>query len=995
MASTTIKKIESITLNGSNKYAGGYIYNISFKPSFSGSPSEIQVNVINETGAYTPPKLDLKSTVQVKIGKLDLGGFFLYRTKKRNSSQGNILELYLIDPTFVLDKFFLGLVSKHGWTDSYKKSIEKDISNIKAGKGYTDRLNEVIKSGGQDGDKGDIFSQTDNLILIGRLFHPCDTNKDNKIDYKEDGSNLDFCDPCPHCPPEKFESKCFELSSTRIFGVAYSFKDFVDNWTKIKFSNGVSIGIETPNLSSKNSKTYANFFREHTGTIREVLSAWCNDFGLNWYYDFKNKKIKFIDLSSKEIEVKEDIIINKYKDVQLISYDLEETIENTEQRGSISWYEREGQKKAYDCNKAEPVSLAPVYAADYFGNRIRNADTATGVAKLNSNDDAVGAILCNYNQALRDAFWFRTVYECTTPTKAAGLITDLEEKKPQKFKNSNGEELIISKPFTMQEMGDMKILAVVPRDPVKGGKETAFSKIAKDFYPTLYNQLTTIEQETFNRYSGYFIIAYFDEDYYSQRIDMEKDAFNFMGRFFMREHLTKLCGITGNQEFIKNNTQVESADGSAGLYSKEEGIGTNPLSKYKYYQSGCLGCMMGTGNLSKEPPKQQKYTKGGSVNSQGFNFSASNGGLYLQQTPTKYKEQDGPTFSSNIGNQVPLRVSQTNIILEREPSWSPTADEFMETTVENLTETNINLLAPALLGGDGKGSDNKWILEALGQTVSGIESMIKVLVAYPGGFTVESTNKEKHPTEKTVFDKPKNEQILRRIGGKFGYDTKLGLLNNTCSKISFILYDTKGKPVKDVIPSIYTPPHVMRDLEGKEIIKSNFNTSASTPCDACLGQEGRPPGYKVFVTQNFSQSVVIPKIQTGVASGIKAPEEVMNFNINYHTITNDDLIAYTGYRGYGCVPNLNYLKNINDSYAELSFQNKESDKTLSVEIKGLPDLDDIATEMQNGLNEININVNDQGISSNLVYGTKLMREINSDLIKFGNENNLMSTPKGL
>jgi len=51
--------------------------------------------------------------------------------------------------------------------------------------------------------------------------------------------------------------------------------------------------------------------------------------------------------------------------------------------------------------------------------------------------------------------------------------------------------------------------------------------------------------------------------------------------------------------------------------------------------------------------------------------------------------------------------------------------------------------------------------------------------------------------------------------------------------------------------------------------------------------------------------------------------------------------------------------------------------------------------MQNGLNEININVNDQGISSNLVYGTKLMREINSDLIKFDNENSLLSVPRGL
>ena len=319
----------------------------------------------------------------------------------------------------------------------------------------------------------------------------------------------------------------------------------------------------------------------------------------------------------------------------------------------------------------------------------------------------------------------------------------------------------------------------------------------------------------------------------------------------------------------------------------------------------------------------------------------------------------------------------------------------MEATVENLSETNIDLLAPALLGGDGKGSDNKWILEALGQTMSGVESKIKIFVAYPGGFSIDTDNKQKHPTEKTVFDKGKNSQVLRRIGGKFGYDTKLGLLDNTCTKIDFILYDTKGKEKKNVIPSIYTPPHVMRDLKDGSLIKSSFSTSPSTPCDKCIGDEGRPPAYKVFVTQNFSQSVVIPKIQTGVAEGIKAPEEVMNFNINYRTVTNDDLIAYTGYKGYGCVPNLTYLNELNNNYAKLSFQNKESDKTLSLEIKGLPDLDDISTEMQNGLSEINININEQGISSNLVYGTKLMREINSDLIKFDNENNLRATARGL
>ena len=41
-------KVESITLNGSNKYMGGRIYYCSFNPSFSEKPNELQINVINK-----------------------------------------------------------------------------------------------------------------------------------------------------------------------------------------------------------------------------------------------------------------------------------------------------------------------------------------------------------------------------------------------------------------------------------------------------------------------------------------------------------------------------------------------------------------------------------------------------------------------------------------------------------------------------------------------------------------------------------------------------------------------------------------------------------------------------------------------------------------------------------------------------------------------------------------------------------------------------------
>ena len=995
---TVIKKIESITINGSNKYAGGFIYNISFDPSFAEKPSEITINVISEKGTYTPPKLDLKSPADIKIGSLSLGNFFLYKHRKRHSSQGTILELHFYDPSLVLDKFWVGLISKHGWSNSYQKALEKDYADIRAGKGYNDKLTSVLNTGGGTGAKGDVFAQRENLLLIGRLFHPCDENKDNVIDFKEDGTQMDHCNPCPHCSGDQIESQCLELGATRIFEVGYSFKDLIDNWPKIKFSNGVSISIETPNLSTILSEVYKNFYAEHIGTLREVLSAWCSEFGLSWYYDFTAKQIKFIDLSSKEIEIKENDIISKYKDTQLISYDLEETIENTEQRASIAWYERDGAKKNYNCSKSEPITLAPVFAADYFGNRKRSVDTATGVAQLNSNNDTVSAILSSYYGTLRDAYWWKNIYCIRNPAEAMKMLTTLQDVKPKKS-SKGSQEVVINSPYTMSELGDLKILAVVSDSLSEGDKKkTKYQEKANSYYESFKTQLNPAALETFNNYSGFFVIAYYNAEYHEQKIESEREAFDFMGRYFIREHLSRMCGITGNQEFVKNNTQIEAADGSAEIYAKGDGISSHPLTKYNYFPSGCLGCMVGTGNLStKDPEKNSSYKKGGNVSSQGYTFTkgGNSNGLYNSKTPVSYQKEDGPTFSSNVGNSVPLRLSQTTVLLEREPVWVPTADTF-EQWIEPFRETNINLLSPSLLGSDGKGSNNSWILEDLGQTISGIETNVKVFVAYQGDFSVDVTMDEKHPKDLTVYDKPKTEQTIKRIGGKFGYDTKIGLINNTCAKLNFNFWDHKNKKLKDLIPPIFTPPHVMREPKAEgQIVKDKFSLSASTVCDECLGQEGRPPGYKVFVTQTFNQEVIIPKIQTGVASGIKAPDEVMNFDVNYHPITNDDLEAYTGYRGYGCVPNLNYLNEINQNYAKNSYQNKESDKSLSLQIKGLPDLKDISSEMKNGLARIQITVNDQGIASDLLYSTKLMREISPDVINRINQSRSLKIPKGV
>ena len=619
------QKIKSITLNGSDRYMGGRIYYCNFNPSFSEKPSELQVNVISENGSYQKPAINFTTSVKAKIGDLDLGDMYPYKYKNRYSSQGNILEVYFIDPSLILDKIFIGLNSKHGWA----KKLEADNAKMNSQTfaewlGVPDPNKKDSSSSSSATSTKDednlMYKKTDNFWILGRLFHPCDENKDNLIDHQE-AYNVDPCDPCPNCPEDKYDNRCKELAYTTIFEVAYSFKDLMDAIKKFQPKQGsVSINIEQPQLDQTK---LTKFYRDYFGTLREVLTRWANDFGLNWYYDIKDKKIKFIDISTQEIQVKVNEIVNGYKAEKLISYEHEVTAENTFQRGAISWYERGGERKSSDCSKATTFVLSALYGTDYLGNRSR--DTMKG-DKINSNTDIVGSILRAYNPLLRDLFWTRKIYDITTSKKAMDYLMEFGQIDTSSSSSSlqlgqfpGDEDTDKQNKKIMHEMGDMSILAVIDCNLEKADKErTPYQKLANAAWNDLVKSMEAFEGLNFIKNSGFFVVAKVNEDSLQKRYDMEDELYNFLGKFYIREHLFRLCGITGNEEFIKANTNIESADGTANIYSKKDGIGSHPLSQYKYYKSGYLGCVVGTGNLSKindvaPPVKPQKGTVNSSV----------------------------------------------------------------------------------------------------------------------------------------------------------------------------------------------------------------------------------------------------------------------------------------------------------------------------------------------------------------------------------------------
>ena len=1002
MSSTPKIKVQSITLDGDVNYAGGRIYHCNFSPNFSERPSEVQINVISANGQYQKPNINFITPVKVRIGDLDLGDMYPYKYKNRYSSQGNILEISFIDPSFMLDKIFIGLNGKHAWTNSFSKEIEERNKNT------------FIESLGSSSSSSSVISPninqkiTDNFWIIGRQFHPCDENKDNMISFDE-AFNVDPCDPCPSCPEDKYENRCKELSYTTIFEIGYSFKDLMDAFQSFSPTQGATvIGIEIPKGIESDINKYQKFYRDHFGPLREVLTSWANEFGLNWFYDLKDKKIKFIDLSAQQIQVPVGTIVDEYKNKStLISYEHEVTSERTSQRGAISWYERGGERKSANCSKATTVVLSALYGADYLGNRTR---TALNGKDINSNTDVVGAILRAYNPLLRDLFWLRNIYDMKSSKDMIQYITDFNLFFSGSNRNAQrtGEQYVVPDTKVIPEYGDMRILAVIDCNLSQEDREkTEFQKIANNNYHTLKRQMNSMDREKFLINSGFFVVAYIDEFALEKRYEMEDELYDFLGRFYIRESLFRLCGMTGNEEFIKNNTNIESADGSAQIYSKKDGIGSHPLSRYKYYKSGYLGCIVGDGNVSTFDPTKPDV-KQPPVKTQGFDLQTSKVNnqdvVSLMDTPSNYINSAGAAgsmFSLKKSNEIIPRFEQTAIILDREAKWIPEVQQFQENYNEVISD-KLGNLEWKLFGNNGVPPNATWMTSAYGGRTGfigdGKSAKIKTFIVYKGDFKVTpSLNKDfattkNHPTDKTAAV---TKKLLKRVGGKYSSQTPIGLINNKCHEIEII---SSGL----ALPIIYTPPHTLVPKSTKALIEENTLQSTDNrgdkarPCDSALKTETfRVPAYRVYVSQAFDQPVTLPKIQTGVYSNMTCGDNIRNFDVVYTKLTDDDFKSFTGSKGYGCIPNLNYLSSINNAYTGNVFSNTDPDDSLSLEIKGLPNIKDYSTEILRGLESLSIEITEQGISTNLQYGTKIVKGISSDLLKFQNSRRFDRNVKGI
>jgi len=943
MSNSEVKKTESIKIGGSDTLYGGKIYYVDLKNDYS-SPVKLQVNVVSkqENGVgLSEPKINLASPEKIKIGSIDIE-LYLYKYKIRSSTQGTIMELHYIDGSFELDKIYIGLQGKHGWTNYYG-ALFKEMHKYTFNEIIEKNKKEEIQKAAQAEDK---FFNVDNknFWILGRLMHPCDENKDNIVTFDE-AYGYDPCDPCPSCPENKYENRCFEILYSSILEFQYPFQDFLDAFSKAKPKIGnKDLTIKAPQEPFAN--IYKKYYKNYVGSLREVLTAWCNDFGFSWYFDIMSSSIEFLDLAKKPLIINSDQIVNDYKEKNvLISYESGADSADTYDSKVISWYQRPGEKKQYECSKSQYQMLRPFYGLDFIGNRIREVYRG---GQVDGENDVMSAILGAYHPILREIYWHRAIYKIHNKDDAAEYITSFSSSSTSQADPDADlrDQYLLSDPKLMPELGNVKVLGIVSSPP-HDGDETFFQQKIKSEYANLLELMNDYETKRFKEATGFFIVAYCDELYLQKRLEMENELYDFIGRWYSAEHMFRLCGITGNDEFVKNNTQIEAGEGSARVFSKKDEIGTHPFSKYKYYKYGYLSCILGTGN----------------------NMDEKNA-LILDSVNKK-------------------RFEQTAILLDREPKWIPEPQVFQETHHEEIVQNYGNLVWKLM----GEPLSNtrtyspiptdlwmEWIFKEVPHLKkTDYPSNIKVFAVWPGVFEKNNIREEAnipHPTDKkkTIFDARKDTKL--RGGGKWSKQIlPIGLTNDACTKIRI-----------DSLTPIHTPPHT---FAGARV--SNQTVIGNSPCNT---EMFRPQAYRVAVTQSFSQRINVPKIVTGnnknMVTGTVLPT-IAKLKVIYNDVSDDDIKFFKETSGvsthgdargaYGCIPDLKKIESIHENYNKNSFQNTGASDFVFVNIKGLPDFKSFTDEVKKGLNNFSIQINENGVESTISYNSKPALNISDDLIK--------------
>jgi len=384
------RKIEEIIVNGvSGEIFNAYIYGSNLELGFSESPTKLSLSIVKENGDFSSFPNSLLTSYEIKIGTLTLSRMYLYSYEISRSVGQKTATLNFLDGSFILDKIFVGLINRHGVGPA---GIPIDFS-IPA------------KCTSCDG------AQT--IDVVGTLTRSIASGLIVNVDPKTGGSII--------LGQEQFvEGQC------DIPDVAYNFTQLLESMSQA--------GITVSGLVDVNP----NYFQAYIGTLREVLSNWCADFGYSFYWDLITNSIKGIDLKIEvdyinEIKnlISKNSSLNTYETeantLAIESFNESESLEGTTTQKHISRYLKPFRTKSTSRSITNTRLFSCIKPESF---KIDENDIKRAV--LGKYSDSARTAFCVQDQTTKqleylgfEYIWTNSIFTISSSKKTNNIFTDI------------------------------------------------------------------------------------------------------------------------------------------------------------------------------------------------------------------------------------------------------------------------------------------------------------------------------------------------------------------------------------------------------------------------------------------------------------------------------------------------------------------------------------------------------------------------------------------
>jgi hypothetical protein len=369
---------------------GSWIYSTNCEIGFSEKPTELRISCVLETidkaqkyAAFDINDNDLdcsagnggeENLFDININGVLLSSFILYSYDISIENSVKILNITFKDYSIILDKIYVGLIKRQGWTFPHtaKSKLSFNVrcpDCILMGNSFTQEgiVYRDIAFGSYVGINGktfDNFINTDPTIDIFSQWMALFQNQTNSFPNKFDlnGGFLIIG------TEEATEERCGNLAN-----VSYNFNELLASLRVrgLNFTGAFPYGQTDSDFIYK---------QNYNGTLREVLQQWCSDLGYSFYCDGKN----FVGLSlTKPLDISSVIQIadptttfgadfSTNSNSAILSYKSTSSLENTFTQSVITENNRVRDVRVDSKTPKRYVGILPLHPLDF---NIRNQKT--------------------------------------------------------------------------------------------------------------------------------------------------------------------------------------------------------------------------------------------------------------------------------------------------------------------------------------------------------------------------------------------------------------------------------------------------------------------------------------------------------------------------------------------------------------------------------------------------------------------------------------------